>query len=159
MDYGPSLTHSYEVPGDFHNIAYKGIAMRLDPGAGGVARGRYWMMFDTDTLRMAAAWSASDPPSADQNFIDWRGIQFNGEHQIHPSVTGSVIASNGTGPAGRINFERIHGRSTSARSRQSAVRSVTSCVGKFNGTYYHGQQVILSYSVGSADLLRCRRCR
>jgi hypothetical protein len=98
MDYGPSLTHTYEVPGAAHNIAYKGIAVRLDPGAGGVSRGRHWMMFDTDTLRMAAAWSAQDPPSAEQNFIDWRGIQFNGEHQIHPHVTGTVIASNRTGP-------------------------------------------------------------
>ena len=98
MDYGPSLTHTFEVPGTVHNIAYKGIAVRLDPGAGGVSRGRHWMMFDTDTLRMAAAWSAPDPPSAEQNFIDWRGIQFNGEHQIHPRIMGQVIAANPTGP-------------------------------------------------------------
>ncbi len=154
MDYGPSLTHSYEVPGDVHNIAYKGIAMRLDPGAGGVARGRYWMMFDTDTLRMAAAWSASNPPSADQNFIDWRGIQFNGEHQIHPSVTGSVIASNGTGPGwanpstGEFSDDqRVLGRDN------LRYGPLPRDWGKFHGTYYQGQQVILSYSVGSADVL------
>jgi hypothetical protein len=154
MDYGPSLTHSYEVPGDVHNIAYKGIAMRLDPGAGGVARGRYWMMFDTDTLRMAAAWSSSDPPSADQNFIDWRGIQFNGEHQIHPSVTGSVIASNGTGPGWAnptssefTDDQRVLGRDN------LRYGPLPRAWGKFNGTYYHGQQVILSYSVGSANVL------
>jgi hypothetical protein len=57
MDYGPSLTHSWEIPGDSLNIAQKGIAIRLDSGAGGVSRGRHWMIFDTDTLRMAAAWS------------------------------------------------------------------------------------------------------
>ncbi len=154
MDYGPSLTHSYEVPGDVHNIAYKGIAMRLDPGAGGVARGRYWMMFDTDTLRMAAAWSASNPQSADQNFIDWRGIQFNGEHQIHPSVTGSVIASNGTGPgwanpsSGEFaDDQRVLGRDN------LRYGPLPRSWGKFYGTYYHGQQVVLSYSVGSADVL------
>jgi hypothetical protein len=49
------------------------------------------MLFDTDTLRMAAGWSnsadegkskqRSSTPSG-QNFIDWRGIQFNGEHGI-----------------------------------------------------------------------------
>ena len=38
MDYGSSLTHTYEVTGGPHNFAYKGIAIRLDPGAGGVAR-------------------------------------------------------------------------------------------------------------------------
>ncbi len=38
MDYGPSLTHTYEVPGDAHNIAYKGLAVRLDPGPGAASR-------------------------------------------------------------------------------------------------------------------------
>ncbi len=154
MDYGPSLTHSYEVPGDVHNIAYKGVAVRLDPGAGGVSRGRHWMMFDTDTLRMAAAWSASDPPSAEQNFIDWRGIQFNGEHQIHPGVTGSVIASNGTGPGwanpatGELtDDQRVLGRDN------LRYGPLPRSWGRFHGTYYNGQQVVLSYSVGSADVL------
>ena len=59
IDYGPSLTHTYEVPGLEHNLAYKGIAVRLDPGAGGVSRGRHWMIFDTDTLRTAAAGTGS----------------------------------------------------------------------------------------------------
>ncbi len=154
MDYGPSLTHSYEVPGAVHNIAYKGVAVRLDPGAGGVSRGRHWMMFDTDTLRMAAAWSASNPPSAEQNFIDWRGIQFNGEHQIHPSVTGSVIAANGTGPGwgnpstGELaDDQRVLGRDN------LRYGPLPRRWGKFHGTYYNGQQVVLSYSVGTSDVL------
>ena len=154
MDYGPSLTHSYEVPGHVHNIAYKGVAVRLDPGAGGVSRGRHWMMFDTDTLRMAAAWSASDPPSAEQNFIDWRGIQFNGEHQIHPSVTGTVVAANGTGPGWAnpstgdfTDDQRVLGRDN---LRYGPLPREW---GKFHGTFYHGQQVILSYSVGSTVVL------
>lgn len=95
MDYGPSLTHTYEVPGGSHNFAYKGIAVRLDPGAGGVSRGRHWMVFDTDTLRVAAAWRASDNG---ENFIDWRGIQLNGEHQIHPRIVGTIAYANSTGP-------------------------------------------------------------
>lgn len=154
MDYGPSLTHSYEVPGDVHNIAYKGVAVRLDPGAGGVSRGRHWMMFDTDTLRMAAAWSASDPPSAEQNFIDWRGIQFNGEHQIHPGVTGSVVAANGTGPGwanpstGELaDDQRVLGRDN------LRYGPLPRDWGKFHGRYYHGQQVVLSYLVGTTDVL------
>ncbi len=68
MDYGPSLTHTYEVPGLAHNLAYKGTAVRLDPGVGGVSRGQHWMIFDTDTLRVAAAWNGSG--KADNNFID-----------------------------------------------------------------------------------------
>src|SRR5262249_11595251 len=52
MNYGPSLTLTLEVgPG---NIAYKGIAVRLDAGPGGVSRGRHWMVYEHDTLRAAA---------------------------------------------------------------------------------------------------------
>ncbi len=154
MDYGPSLTHTYEVPGAAHNIAYKGIAVRLDPGSGGVSRGRHWMMFDTDTLRMAAAWSALDPPSAEQNFIDWRGIQFNGEHQIHPSVTGKVIASNPTGPGWAnpatnqfVDDQRVLGRD--GRMYGPLPRDW----GQFRGVYHYGQQVVLSYTIDGTDVL------
>ncbi len=43
--------------------------MRLDPGAGGVSRGRHWMIFDTDTFRAVAAWNASASRS-DSETID-----------------------------------------------------------------------------------------
>ena len=51
MDYGPHLTATYEVGSDQTNFAYKGIAVRLDPGPGGVSRG-------ADT---AAAFAVNEP--------------------------------------------------------------------------------------------------
>ena len=36
-DYGPTLTGTFEI-GTGGNIAYKGVAVRLDPGPGGVAK-------------------------------------------------------------------------------------------------------------------------
>src|SRR5262249_45763429 len=51
MDYGPSLMATVEIGEDETNYAYKGIAVRLDPGPGGVSRGRRWMVFDHDTMR------------------------------------------------------------------------------------------------------------
>lgn len=57
MDYGPSLTHTYEIPGGKPNFAYKGIAVRLDPGAGGVVRaGIGWRL-----IPIRSAWR---PPGA-----------------------------------------------------------------------------------------------
>jgi putative heme-binding domain-containing protein len=91
MDYGPSLINTYEIGSDGANFAYKGIAVRLDPGPGGVSRGKAWMVFDHDTLRVAAAWTGT-------GFIDWNGIHFNGRHQVHPRVVGKVLLSNPTGP-------------------------------------------------------------
>ena len=155
MDYGSQLTHTYEIPGATKNIAYKGIAVRLDPGAGGVSRGRRWMIFDTDTMRMAAQWSAG---ATGEQFIDWRGIQLNGEHQIHPTVVGQVTASNAFGPGWADpqtgSFEdtrRVEGR--------DGLRygPLPRDWARYRGMYYHGQEVILSYSVGNTNVLEMPR--
>src|SRR5207253_11138794 len=39
MDYGPSLIGTFEIGNDNSNYAYKGIAVRLDLGPGGVSGG------------------------------------------------------------------------------------------------------------------------
>ncbi len=153
MDYGPSLAHCYETPGKKLNIAYKGIAIRLDSGAGGVARGSHWMLFDTDTLRVAAAWSA-EPKAKLDRFINWRDIQFNGEHGIHPTVSGTVILSNSNAPGwadpltGSFDDKgRIVGRD------QRIYGPLPKEWAKFRGLYHHGSKTILSYSVGNTEVL------
>ncbi len=95
MDYGSQLTHTFEVPGSKLNIAYKGIAARLDPGAGGIARGSQWMLFDADTMRWAAGWEYD---GGENRFIDWKGIQLNGQHQVHPRISGKTVFANSAGP-------------------------------------------------------------
>jgi putative heme-binding domain-containing protein len=150
MDYGPSLAHTFEVPGTRKNFAYKGIAVRLDGGVGGVARGRHWMLFDTDTLRMAAAWSAS----AEASFIDWRGIQFNGEHGIHPTLVGEVGFRTPQAPGWAdpdsgsfADDQRVLGRD------QKRYGPLPRDWGRFKGVYHHGQKTVFSYSVGGTDVL------
>lgn len=156
MDYGPSLTHTNEVPGSSHNLAYKGVAVRLDPGAGGVSRGRHWLMFDTDTLRVAAAWNGTG--NADNNFIDWQGIQFNGAHGVHPRVVGQTAFTNATGPGwanpakgGFVDDQRVLGRD--GRRYGPLPRAW----GKFKGQYHHGQQVVFAYSIGETNVLESPR--
>ena len=158
MDYGPSLIHTYQIPGRDHNFAYKGIAIRLDPGAGGVSRGKHWMVFDTDTLRVAAGWHTPADSNPNENFIDWRAIQFNGEHGVHPRIVGQVDFANPTGPGwgepsdgGFADDQRVLGRD----GRQYGP--LPQSWGKFRGIYHHHQQVILSYSIGSTDVLEMPR--
>jgi len=145
MNYGPSLMVTLEV-GDKGNFAYKGIAVRLDNGPGGVSRGRHWMLFDHDTMRVAAAWSG-------EGFIDWHGINFNGQHQIHPRVAGKVRFANPIGPGwanpetGRFDDPRFRGRD--GRAYGPLPRSWAG----YKGMYHYGNQVILSYSVGAAKIL------
>jgi putative heme-binding domain-containing protein len=154
MDYGVSLAHTMEVPGTVRNIAQKGLAIRLDTGAGGVARGRHWMLYELDTLRMAAAWSSEESGDSERNFLDWRGIQFNGEHGIHPSISGRQTAGVGDGPGwadpqsgGFADEQRVQGRD--GRRYGPLPRSW----GRLKGQYHHGADVVLWYEVGGVDVL------
>ncbi len=182
MNYGPFLMATYEVGSDGSNFAHKGIATRLDPGPGGVSRGKHWMVFDHDTLRVAAAWSAvqgeegrrkggeeenprttkpsSSPPPLPTSsppptpmFIDWHGINFDGRHQIHPRVAGQVQWANPTGPGwanpetGTFEDNRIIGRDK--RHYGPLPREWA----QYRGLYQHGDQVIVSYTVGTTKVL------
>lgn len=156
MDYGPSLTHTYEIPGLEHNLAYKGVAVRLDSGAGGVSRGRHWMIFDTDTMRAAAGWNGSGDPQ--DSFIDWQGIQFNGAHGVHPRLVGKVAFANATGPgwgdpenAQFQDDKRVLGRDG------RRYGPLPHAWAKFRGQYFHGQDVVFSYAVGNAEVLESPR--
>ena len=96
-DYGPFLAGTFEVGKgkgrdvDGHGIARKGLAVRLDPGTGGVGRGHAWMLYELDTLRAAAFWTGDA-------FIDWAGINFDGRHGRHPRIAGDVQAELATMP-------------------------------------------------------------
>jgi putative heme-binding domain-containing protein len=146
MDYGPSLSATLEVGSNGSNIAYKGIAIRLDAGQGGVSRGRAWAVYDHDTLRLAATWSG-------QGFIDWNGINFNGRHQVHPRLIGKVHATNPDGPGwanpNNQSFTDLRVRGRDGRSYGPLPRNWA----HFKGLYRHGDRVILSYTVGTAEIL------
>lgn len=159
MDYGNMLTHCYEIPGDRLNIAYKGIAIRLDPGPGGITRGRQWMVFDTDTLRWAAGWNVSEETPKDV-FIDWRDIQFNGEHGIHPRAVGKIAFANAVGPGWANPQQESNPFEDSSRVLGRDSRRygpLPKAWGKFNGQFVCGSQTILSYSVADAQILESPR--
>ena len=192
MNYGPYLMATYEVGSDGSNFAQKGIAVRLDPGPGGVSRGRHWMTFDHDTLRVSAAWSRTEveggktpltltlspqgrgegtgnettkpngntsspaphvSPSPTPSFIDWHGINFDGRHQIHPRVSGEVAYANPSGPGwanpetGTFDELRVLGRDD--RRYGPLPRGW----GRYRGLYQHGDQAIVSYTIGETEVL------
>lgn len=157
MNYGPFLIATYEVGNDKTNFAHKGIAIRLDPGPGGISRGKLWQVFDHDTLRMAAGWD-NEPQlrpaqTAEPNFIDWHGINFDGRHQIHPRIVGDVSFTNPNGPGwahpetGSFEDSRILGRD------DNRYGPLPRDWGRFRGVYQYGEQLILSYQVGTTDVL------
>ncbi len=146
MDYGPSLALTVEVGDDDSNFAYKGVAVRLDAGPGGVSRGRAWAVFEHDTLRLAAGWTGN-------GFIDWNGINFNGVHQVHPRVSGLVRCALPDGPAwadpatGRFDDPRLVGRDGRHYGPLPRAR------GHLLGYYRNGDRVVFAYTVGSTHVL------
>jgi hypothetical protein len=142
MDYGPSLTLTLEAGEG--NFAYKGVAIRLDDGPGGVSRGSEFVVFDTDTLRYAASWRGE--------FIDWKCIHFDGTHEVHPRLTGTILFQNPPGPGwaspgtSRFSDERLVGRD--GKHYGPLEREW----GHWKGHYHYGDQVVLSYTVGSTHV-------
>ena len=152
MDYGRWMHNTIEVGRDKSNIAYKGIAMRLDPGPGGISRGNQWMMFDHDTMRFAAGWVHS--PDQKSRFIDWQGIHFDGRHQAHPHAVGDVIFQNPTGPGWAdpetgsfADTQRVEGRDGKHYGPLPKEWA------EYHGLYDTAIGPVISYSVGGKSIL------
>ncbi|MDB4338799.1 c-type cytochrome [Rubripirellula sp.] len=146
MDYGPMLITTIQFGPEPDSIAQKAIAIRVNEGPGGIARGNAWIAFEHDTLRMAAAWTG--------DFVDWNGIQFNGRHGVHLRANGNVLAANPNAPGwaeptsgSYSNQDRVQGRD--GRS----YGPLPSDWGKFRGIYRHENRVLLDYTVGRASIL------
>ena len=166
MDYGNFLINTYELVGlnapererssgpsplpDENlinaNYAYKGIAVRLNPGEGGVAAGKAWMMFDHDLMRVAGAWTG-------EGFIDWQAILFNGSHNISPRTTGDLHFENPVAPTwanpktGKFDDPRF-----TARDKRKFGPLPREWV-HYKGLYQYRDRVIISYTVGNAKVL------
>lgn len=166
MDYGNFLMRTYDLANtndpdrgisggrsplpneDFRdvNFAYKGIAIRLDPGEGGVAAGRAFALFDHDLLRFTGFWTGA-------GFIDYEDILLNDRHNIFPRTVGEIQVENPITP-GWANpadgtfkdprFVAVDGRPFGPLPREWA---------HYKGLYYHGDRVVIHYTVGDAKIL------
>lgn len=167
MDYGNFFINTYELadektgipryhspgPSPFpdedyrkNNFAYKGIAIRLDEGNGGVSAGNSWLIFDHDLMRVAGGWTGD-------GFIDWNGILLNDRHETYPRTIGKLhfetpVAPGWANPAsGSFDDPRFTARD--GRQFGPLPRSWAD----YKGLYYFEDKAIISYSVGTANIL------
>lgn len=149
MDFGPALFWTYEVAPN--NFAYKGIAIRLDQGPGGVSRGHAWMVFDHDTMRWAAAWTGDQ-------FIDWKGLAFDGSHETHVSIVGNKSFINPVGPGwanpetGSFEDPRLRGND------HNPYGPLPRSWAHYRGLYRSGDEAVVAYTVGDAEVLELAGC-
>ncbi len=149
MDYGPFLTATIEVEPD--NIVGKGLAIRLDEGPGGIARGQAFVLYDTDTMTCSAGWLG--PGLLGQGFIDWKNVAFDGSHGTHSSLVGQRVFTNPIGPGWADprsgNWTDVRMRGTDGRCYGPVDRSWA----HWRGLYQAERQNVLSYSIGNTDVL------
>jgi len=147
MDYGNFLMNTYEVGDDGQNIAYKGIAIRLDKGPGGVSQGKHWILYEHDTMRIAAAWSGT-------GFIDYNGIHFNDRHNVHPRIVGDVHFSNQHQPGWANPQTDSFNADPRVVGRDGKLYGpLPEAWLKYRGLYQSGDRVVLNYTVGDTAIL------
>ncbi|MCA9161608.1 MAG: c-type cytochrome, partial [Planctomycetales bacterium] len=151
MNYGPWMFNTIEAGNDGNNIAYKGLAIRLDRGPGGVSKGNQWILFDHDTMRVAAGWTHTS--QSDARFIDWQGIHFDGRHQAHPHLVGEQLFGNPNGPGwanpatGSFDdSDRVEGRDG---KRYGPLPRPWA---KYHGLYQSHDEPIVAYRIGDMEV-------
>ncbi|MFO1438589.1 MAG: DUF6797 domain-containing protein [Verrucomicrobiaceae bacterium] len=139
MELGNALFWTLEVAAD--NIAQKGIAIRLDDGPGGVTKGRAWMVYDHDTMRVAAASTGA--------FVDWKGIAFDGSHGTHTSLIGEkqfvMPVEPGWSLSGDFEDTRTAAKDGKKYGPMAGLR--------FLGLYKHQNQSVIAASIHGTRVL------
>jgi len=150
MDYGPFMSQSFinEPGGKFDNttgnwagsdVTPRGVALKLqdDWNAG--------MIFDTATLRMSAAWIGAP--------LKLVGTAFDGAHGPSPTLAMLPIFQTPQGPG----WADASGSFKDPRANNIAPLPPAGPLpaewAKFKGLYRHGDQVVLSYTVGKTNVL------
>lgn len=107
-----------------NNVALKGYAIRVGNDAA--------MLFDSDTLRMAAGWTGG--------FINTRGVVFDGNHGQHPQMVGDQKFGNPNGPG--VGIPGTGFKDT----RKEPFGPIDKSVAHWKGLYVDGNDVVLSYT-------------
>jgi PA14 domain len=133
MDTGRILSASITSAWPEDNIAIKGIAIKLgkEKQAG--------VCFDTDLLRYSAGWTNS--------WLSIRGVAYDGAHGVSgPKITGVQLFGTNKAPGWSKGANL-------ADPRSEPFGPLPTDWAKYKGLYLHGDQVVLSYTVGGSAVL------
>ena len=141
MDYGPVISASTTVrepedpradKGPDDNVSYKSHAIML------ADERRAGIIFDTELLRVAAAWNGPQYVLTGTVY-DWR-------HGPHPYLSGKPVFETPVAPGWARD-----GSFTDPRSE--GFGPLPKDWAKYKGRFMFGDKVVLSYSVGETDVL------
>lgn len=131
MDYGPNMTHSFEVKSaPSRNISYKGMKIQLGENAS--------MLFDEDLLRWSGGWTDAD--------LDWRNVIYDGSHGTHPGIVGEPVFFNSVAPGWNV-------KNDFSDPRELPYGPLSKSQARFQGHYRNGDRIVVQFNVGSSKIL------
>ncbi|QEL15854.1 DUF6797 domain-containing protein [Limnoglobus roseus] len=134
-DTGPALNCTFRYPvGKDPQMAYKATVIKLDGGKAGVA-------FDRNTMRMVAGWTGGFVNISDRRF----GLLNT------PTPKGQTTFALPPGPG----WPDANGKWDAGVSRFTAP--LPKAWAKYRGTYFHGDRVVVKYTVGDLEVLESPR--
>jgi len=128
MDYGPTMMTTFEG-GGLTGTTHKGLVVKLgDDGA---------VAFDTELLRVAAAWT--------DGWLRLRGTAYDGSHGPMPSLRGNKVFETKQAP-GWANAGDL------ADPRAIPHGPLPRSWGQYRGMWLHGDTAVVGYRVGDMDV-------
>ena len=128
MDYGPTLMTTFEG-GGLTGTTHKGLVVKLgDDGA---------VAFDTELLRVAAAWT--------DGWLRLRGTAYDGSHGPMPALRGKKVFETRQAP-GWANGGDL------ADPRAIPHGPLPRSWGQYRGMWLHGDTAVVGYRVGDMDV-------
>lgn len=133
MDFGPFFSSTIYPPGDKTNVTHKAISIQLGKDR------KHFVTFDTELLRMSAAWEGS--------FIKLPA----GREGLSgpPEMGGKPIVTTSPEPGAILNKEKYRD------PRPEKVGPLARDSGHYRGLHVSGDKIILSYTIGLAEVLEC----
>jgi hypothetical protein len=133
MDYGPFLACTVEL--EEKNHALKGYAIHLGK------QQEATIVFDTDLLRFAGAWTGG--------FLELTGVVFDGAHGTNPRPDGEFMFTAPQLP-GALAGDPSEKLSKDPRPRPYGP--LPKEWAKYKGLHLNGDRVVLHYTVGDVDV-------
>jgi len=148
MDYGRFLSATFLNPEGKSTLdrkgcaADKGIAIKLGNNEGA-------LLFDTDLCRMAGGWTGG--------FVKYKGVTFDGGHGPSPGPAdkATIVFQVNPGPGWSKGDDFTDPRKlpTGPGAAKVPFGPLPKEWAKYRGLYLHGDNVVLHYTVGGAEIM------
>ncbi|MCA9267745.1 MAG: hypothetical protein KDA41_04715, partial [Planctomycetales bacterium] len=135
--FGPFISAPLNLGRDAlgNDTVYRGVIVALDE------QGKSAVVYDTDTMRMAAAWNDGG--------VNFDGLPFTGGHGAYPKHQGELVFHLQAGP-GWAKGETL---ADPREGEYPPLGPLPHEWAHYRGLYVHGSQVVMRWRVGKSEVL------